>query len=245
MVLDALFGSAKPRFFFDGDVEPAVRRLIREAREEIILVSPYNNFWINLKDDLHDARERGVAVYLIYRKGENLSEIKWLEKEGVTARAVERLHSKLYMNETTALVTSMNLLESSAINSKEICARFDGPDREALVEYAHRLAGRSEAHLAQQTARGGPKVPVRPTPAPPPRSAPKAAAASATGHCIRCGVGMPLNPEKPLCAKDYKSWNRFQDPDYEEEYCHLCGEEHDTSMAKPLCRRCWRAFVQG
>ena len=238
MVLDALFGPAKPRFYFDGDVESAVRRLIKEAREEIIIVSPYNKFWINLKDDLHDALERGVAVSLIYRKGENLSDIKWLEKEGATVLPVERLHSKLYVNETTALVTSMNLVESSAINSKEICARFDGPEREELVRYAHRLADRSDAHLAQQTARGNPK------PAPPPRSAPKAAAASVTGYCIRCGIEISLNPEKPLCAKDYKSWNRFKDPDYEEKYCHLCGEEHDTSMAKPLCRSCWRAVAR-
>ncbi len=171
MVLDALFGTTEPRFFFDGDVEPEIRKLIREAREEIILVSPYNNFWINLKDELRDARARGVDVFLLYRAGENDRDIRWLAKEGATVRAVERLHSKLYANETTAFVTSMNLVESSAINSKEICACFYGEERDELVEYIRKLAGRSEVHPAQQPARGGPKLPVRPKPMPLSRSA--------------------------------------------------------------------------
>ena len=243
MVLDALFGQAKRKFFFDGDVESEVRSLIREAREEIILVSPYNDFWIHLKDELRDALRRDVDVWLLYRAGENERDIKWLAKEGATVLPVERLHSKLYVNETTALVTSMNLVESSAINSKEICARFDGPERKELMEYVRKLAGRSEAHLAQQTARGDSRLQERPKDAPPPRNTPKAVAhvPNSTGHCIRCGeAGIGYNPDEPLCSRCLERWNRFQNPDYPEKHCHRCGKELKTSFAMPLCTPCYK-----
>ena len=224
MVFDALFGSAKRKFFFDGDVESEVRSLIREAREEIILVSPYNDFWIHLKDELREARRRDVDVLLLYRAGENERDIKWLAKEGATVLPVERLHSKLYVNETTALVTSMNLVESSAINSKEICARFDGPERKELMEYVRKLAGRSEAHLPQ-------------------RNTPKAVAhvSNTTGHCIRCGeAGIDYNLDEPLCSRCLQRWNLYQNRDYPEKHCHRCGKEVKTSFAMPRCTPCYK-----
>lgn len=243
MVLDALFRPVKPRFFFDGDVEAQVRGLISEAREEITLVSPYNDFWIHLKDELRYALARGVKCLLVYRAGENKKDIRWLEEQGATVRSAERLHSKLYMNETTALVTSMNLVESSAINSKEICVSFDGPELENLVEYVRKLVGHSEANPAQETAHGDSKLSVSPKDARPPRNTPEAKTyvPSTTGHCIRCGqAGIAYDPEKTLCRKCFRSWNRHQNRDYPEKHCHRCGKQRKTSFATPLCTPCYK-----
>ncbi len=246
MVFDALFGPSKEtpkKFFFDGDVEKELRSLIKEARQEIILVSPYNDFWLHLKEELRDALRGGVDVLLLYRARENEKEIKWLEEEGATVLPVERLHSKLYMNETTAFVTSMNLVESSALNSKEICARFDGPEREELLEYVRKLAGRSEAHVAQQTSRGASRRQARPKDAPRPRNTPKAVAhvPNKTGYCIRCGdTGIRYNPDEPLCSGCLKRWKQYENRDYPEKHCHRCGKEQKTSFGMPLCTPCYK-----
>ena len=60
------------------------------------------------------------------------------------------------------------------------------------------------------------------------------------GYCLRCGTGVPFDPERPYCEMHYRSWRRFKNAEYEEEHCHACGEEHVTSMAMPMCLPCYR-----
>ena len=247
--------TAECRFYFDEEARDQIFKLIRDAKASLCLVSPYNKHPQQLRERLTEAIERGVRVTILYRDDKDQREgVTYLEGLGATVLPVEWLHSKIYMNESTALASSMNLLDSSFNNSAEFSIRIDKAHDDSLydqlAEYIERIRRRAE--------RPNPATREKPTPAkvatprrapakapaksaPPPRSARKAPVASATGYCIRCGVGIPINPEKPLCANDYKSWNRYQNPDYEEKYCHSCGREHDTSVAKPLCRRCWRA----
>ena len=258
---ESLFSPKQPerRFYFDHEVRTQIFDLIRSAERFLFLVSPYNKHPQQLRELLIAAIQRGLQVTMLYRDEKDQREgVAYLERLGAKVLPVEWLHSKIYMNESRALASSMNLLDSSFNNSSEFCIRIDFANDNALyyelVEYVKDIRSRAERRNPSAAA-------DKPTPAkaaapktapakavtksaPRPRSAPKAAAASATGHCIRCGILIPLNPEKPLCARDYKIWNRYQDPDYEENYCHLCGEEHDTSMDKPFCRRCWRAVVQ-
>ncbi|MDO8568425.1 MAG: hypothetical protein Q7R57_06895 [Dehalococcoidales bacterium] len=46
-------------------------------------------------------------------------------------------------------------------------------------------------------------------------------------------------PEKPLCPDCYKIWERYWDPEYVENFCHVCGKSDNTSFVKPLCRACF------
>ena len=250
--------SAECRFYFDDECRDQIFRLIRDAEAWLYLASPYNRHPHQLHELLRDAIGRKVDVTILYRDEKDQREgVTYLERLGAKVLPVEWLHSKIYMNESRVLASSMNLLDSSFNNSSEFCIRIDkanansGRLYDQLFEYVKRIQLRAERRNPSATPeKSTPAKASAPKPAPakaaakpaaPPRSAPKAAATSATGHCIRCGIEIPLNPEKPLCAKDYKNWNRYKDPDYEENYCHLCGEKYDTSMAKPLCRRCWRS----
>ena len=106
----------------NDDVSSAVTKLIREANERLILVSPYNSFWDHLRNEIHLAiTKRGVQVTVVYREGEKENDdIIWLRKEGATVHVVDRLHAKLYLNESSVLLTSMNLLQSSREKSKEV-----------------------------------------------------------------------------------------------------------------------------
>ena len=239
--------SAECRFYFDEESRDQIFAVIRGAREWLWLVSPYNKHPKQLRDRLTEVIKQGVRVTMVYRDEKDQREgVTYLEQLGARVLPIEWLHSKIYMNESVALASSMNLLDSSFNNSSEFCIRIDkanangGRLYDQLYNYVERIQSRAEQ-----------RNPFEPTPAKAaaqpatsPRSPTKATAASVTGYCIRCAVEMPLNPEKPLCTKDYRSWNHYKDPDYKERFCHLCRKEHETSVAKPLCRSCYRASVR-
>jgi RNA polymerase-binding transcription factor DksA len=64
---------------------------------------------------------------------------------------------------------------------------------------------------------------------------------SNSGHCIRCGEGIELNPSKPLCSHCYEKWRQYGNPGFVENFCHNCGEPYETSLARPLCRSCYKS----
>ena len=56
------------------------------------------------------------------------------------------------------------------------------------------------------------------------------------GFCIRCKATLPANPKKPYCWSCFRNRNRSKS--YEEKYCHMCGDQHTTTLLKPLCVAC-------
>ena len=61
-----------------------------------------------------------------------------------------------------------------------------------------------------------------------------------SGVCIRCHTEIKLNPHIPYCYSCFKNWKRYGNNTYQEKFCHICGKAHQTSMAKPVCLRCYR-----
>lgn len=57
-----------------------------------------------------------------------------------------------------------------------------------------------------------------------------------TGYCIRTGEEIPFNPERPFSYKAYRSWAKFENPEFSEKYCHKTGKASHgkTSMANPI-----------
>lgn len=56
------------------------------------------------------------------------------------------------------------------------------------------------------------------------------------GYCIRTGVKIPFNPNKPLCYEAYLAWAEWRNENYKENYCHRTGAPSNgkTSMANPI-----------
>jgi len=54
------------------------------------------------------------------------------------------------------------------------------------------------------------------------------------------GWGLKLNPEKPLCYKCFKSWEKYNNPEYTEKFCHACGTKYSSTVAKPVCYACYK-----
>lgn len=56
------------------------------------------------------------------------------------------------------------------------------------------------------------------------------------GYCIRSGEKIKFNPTRPMTWDSFQTWNKFDNPDYPEKYCHRTGARSNgkTSMRKPI-----------
>lgn len=232
-----------------GSVHREVIDLIEQAQNVLVLVSPYLAPWKGLVMAIERASARGVAIHMILRGGEDrerqASAVAPLRSRLRTVRFVERLHAKIYLSEKAAVLTSMNLLESSALDSIEFAARVDSQQhtdgyRQAFKVCEALMAMAEQEQLREKIERGANASASMPTartekPIREPRRK------NSAGHCIRCGEEVAQNPEKPLCAACFRLWSKYENPDYEEDCCHMCGRKASTSMRKPLCRTCYAA----
>jgi hypothetical protein len=240
------------------DIHHAIVELVDSATNTLILVTPYMDPWSKLQTAIRTAVVvRNVKTLLVVRGGEDRAkQERQVEKLGLggrlAVRYVEYLHAKVYLNDRHLLVTSMNLLESSAMNGWEIAIEYDWvADRPAFEEVLRHLnpilkqAKVEEEIRVKLAATAKPVMPaLQSAPKAVTTAAPRArsaAPAKATGVCIRCGDGIAANPAKPLCPACYKKWSVYSNPAYEEHYCHTCGARSATSVARPVCRSCFKA----
>ncbi len=228
-------------------ISAALEDLIKHAQDDIILISPYVKVNQKLQDFIRDADGRGVKIMLIYGKSD-MKPDEWNWIKDLTNREVgfvRNLHAKCYISESTAIISSMNLYDFSQQNNDEmgILVQRDGDADlyDEILDEVNRLG-----RLAELQALGTPKRPtaskqstVR-TRTPVRRVAESSLAYKASGRCIRCREPIDIDPDKPLCGQCYQIWVRYADYDYAERYCHRCGKENATSMAKPLCVPCFR-----
>jgi phosphatidylserine/phosphatidylglycerophosphate/cardiolipin synthase-like enzyme len=99
-----------------------LEELIKEARERLIIISPYLKFNDRFKTLLEDKDRMKIDVRIIYGKSELApTEINWLGSlESVRTSFRQNLHAKCYMNEQAVIITSMNLYEFSQLNNDEM-----------------------------------------------------------------------------------------------------------------------------
>lgn len=105
--------------------------LIHEAEEYLILVSPYVNFnnWESIKVAIVNASKRNIKIKFYTRlEDNNFKSWEQIEALDIQPKLVKNLHSKLYFNEKTGIVTSMNLLTSSNLNAMEFGAIYNIPE---------------------------------------------------------------------------------------------------------------------
>jgi phosphatidylserine/phosphatidylglycerophosphate/cardiolipin synthase-like enzyme len=239
------------------DISREVLALIEGARHILLLVSPYFDPWERLTTEIKRAAIRpGMQVVLLLRGGDDRAKQEAKARElaavGVKVRFLTRLHAKVYISESQAIVTSMNLLKSSALDSWELAIRAYAKEDPQLfkdiVEHTKGLITRardeSEVSAKTEALRANPMATSRFEATAGPKQQPAVRprrAASSHGHCIRCGKGVPFKLDRPLCPECHRAWARYENVDYPEARCHGCGEQRSTSFARPLCRPCWDA----
>lgn len=222
--------------------------LIRDAKEKVTLVSPY--FDLGTDDRvgraIRDALLRKVRVVIFVRE-DKWTTIKpaWLEamrpqlEAGLQLFAVGGLHAKAYLSESTVLLTSLNLLRSSFLNSIELGLWSQDP---ASVKEVREFLIREIQFAKRVSLDDERSAPARPASSAGSGSRPTKKAAQG-GFCIRCAEPVPLNPDRPYCPGCFDAWSEWENEDYKDEFCHGCGDEHPATMAKPLCRDCFKSVA--
>ena len=106
-----------------AEISARILTLLEESDERVIIVSPYMKIskWYKLTNKLNELKTRRVRMEIYVRDDpENTVTYHDMDQQGLQYKKIPNLHSKLYLNERYGIVTSMNLLLSSEINSLEI-----------------------------------------------------------------------------------------------------------------------------
>lgn len=219
--------------------------LLQTTSKTLVLISPYLQLPVDFRNRLAARDKRKLQTQIIYReykqKGDDLDFLNSLRL--VSIKCHEYLHAKCYFDEQKMIMGSLNLYESSMRNA-EMCVlinKNDPADQKLFndvlkeVEYIQANSKPSGLGAVQPLVKNW--------------DANKAGAVknySAHGYCIRTGIPIPFNPEKPLCYEAYLKWDEYGNLDYPEQYCHFSGEPShgETSFAFPILNKNWKKAKQ-
>jgi hypothetical protein len=228
------------RFLETTGISHHLQQLIDQANESLVLISPYLKVNDRLRYSLEDKDRMKIDIRIVYGKSELQPEqINWLRGlKYVRTSFCENLHAKCYLNESEAIITSMNLYEYSQVNNEEMGVYVTKEGDPKLYDEIYQSARRL-IRISDEVRLSIEKVPPqeeRPAETP---SSP--AATHNSGYCLRCGTTISLNPQAPYCLEHYRSWKRYENREYPENCCHICGKEHQSSMSRPVCIDCYKA----
>ena len=132
-------------FLTTEDIVSHLHRIVEEAAEELILISPYIKADDKTKRLLENTK-RGTDIHVLYGKSQserNLGNVKTsFDLPGITVSFLKDLHAKCYLNEKEALLTSMNLHEFSQEHNDEMGILVSKQDDSALYKAIHQEANR-------------------------------------------------------------------------------------------------------
>lgn len=121
-----------------------LEELIKDARERVILISPFLKLNDRIKELLADKNRLKIDVRIVYGKSElQPEEIAWLNAlTYVRTSFCKNLHAKCYLNEENCIVTSLNLYEFSQVNNNEMGVLFRKSEDHELYRDAYEEAQR-------------------------------------------------------------------------------------------------------
>ena len=220
-----------------------IEDIIRKAKNKLVLISPFLQISKTLFERLKDADRQNVKIILIYGKDElKPDEKKKLQElRNLSLYFCTNLHAKCFFNETSMVITSMNMYEFSEKTNREMGVLIRAEDDEKVYSEAVKeaqsildLATEDDSRKSKPTqVKQGQQVEPRRT----------TSRTKKEGHCIRCRTNIHYNLDSPYCHDCWEKWDaKGGNPDYREPdgKCHACGKPTPTSKAKPLCLSCFK-----
>jgi len=216
------------KFLDTKDIISSVQQILKNAKERVILISPYIDFDSRDKILIEEKNENKIYVTIINGKKKNQLKFdtgikNWIDSMDYVNYIFHKdLHAKCYLNEEEAVITSMNLYEASQKNDEMgilISKKYDAKAYDDLLKEVKRIIRKNKPSM---TLKESPK--------------------KNSGFCIRCKSEIKLDPTHPYCKKDYQQWNKFKDENYDEKngVCHICGKPNKSSLKKPACINCYK-----
>jgi phosphatidylserine/phosphatidylglycerophosphate/cardiolipin synthase-like enzyme len=236
-----------------------IEDLIRDAGQTLILISPYLKLSKDFKELLSYRNSKDKITTVIFGKVElNPDEMKFLESlQFVILKYKDDLHAKCYLNDEKMIITSLNLYEFSMNNNKEMGVLIEKANANDLelfeeaykeVDYINTTSQRF-AYKTQSVSQVSSKQAISKEDEKPKQVGSKTGDKSKNGKgfCIRTGVEIPFNLEKPMSYDAFKSWSKYSDTEYPEKFCHFSGEPSngETSVSRPILKKNWnKAKIQ-
>jgi len=120
------------KYLRTSSITAELENLIRDARKELYIISPYLKLSDNMKELLNDKEREKVDVRIIFGKQELApTEMSYLEKlKYVRLYFSKNLHAKCYLNENKMIIASMNLYEFSQQHNREMGILIDNANEE-------------------------------------------------------------------------------------------------------------------
>jgi len=227
------------KYLRTSGISAGIDELIREAKERLYIISPYLKLSDHIKELLNDKEREKVDVRIIFGKQElNPTEMGYLQNlKYVRLYFSKNLHAKCYLNEKKMIITSMNLYEFSQQNNREMGIAIDREEDKQIYEDAWKdiesILSNADDFAYVKAPKEREKLNDKNY---------KETKNNYSGYCIRTGVEIPFNLEKPLSYEAFQIWNQFADPDYPEKFCHFSGEPSngETSVGKPILKKNWK-----
>jgi phosphatidylserine/phosphatidylglycerophosphate/cardiolipin synthase-like enzyme len=121
-----------------------LEELIKNAKDRLILISPFLKLNDRMKELLADKNRLKIDVRIVYGKSElQPEEINWLkELTYIRTSFCKNLHAKCYLNEELCIITSLNLYEFSQINNNEMGVLIQRSEDAELYKDAYEEAQR-------------------------------------------------------------------------------------------------------
>lgn len=229
------------KFLDTTGVSHYLQQLINKANEKLVLVSPYLKINERIKQSLNDKDLMKIDIRIVYGKNDlHPDENNWLKsKQSIRSYFCKDLHAKCYLNENEAILTSMNLYEFSQVNNNEMGIYIERSSDPELYKDIHdevqRLIRTSDEIIVSIEKAKKEAVPeIKPEA--------KIPTSKKNGFCIRTGVEIPFDVEKPMSYDAYKIWSKFSDSEFPEKYCHFSGESSngETSVSRPILKKNWK-----
>jgi hypothetical protein len=109
-------------FLRTSGISYQIEDIIINAKEKLIIISPYLKLTDNLFERLKEKDSENIELIFIYGKSElNENEKRKLHSlKNLSLYYYKNLHAKCYFNESKMLITSMNLHEFSERNNREM-----------------------------------------------------------------------------------------------------------------------------
>lgn len=229
--------------------------LIRKAEKEIYLISYSFKISDTYIKRIKQAVEKGVIIKVVYGTNINPETLAALKNiPNLKILHYPNLHAKIYANENKCIIGSMNFYDHSEMHNTELGVLLNSLiDQDAYKD--------ALTHCKDIVADAIIDVPMMPKAIHDkfkeqnPSYNQKETTISncenkfnsiKMGYCIRSGVRIPLNHEKPLSKDAYMVWSMYGDAGYPERYCHFTGEysNGETCVGMPVLQKNWKNYLR-
>jgi len=217
--------------------------LIDNANQYCYLVTPYYKPWELLNRSLELAAQAKKKIYFILRNELKVNNIASMlsRQYKCEVRILDYLHTKLYVSDKQAIISSMNLYDTSNSRNLEMGYLIESkPEvqkikKEIIIDellkvkpvclykgwfYEEELEKKKTAELVKESI-------------------------LSAGYCVCCGKKMNYDSASnimfPKIVRCYDCWANninAEEWEYEISYCHYCGKKHKARLAEPLHKEC-------